>query len=75
MSGEMPRIEEIQQFALLGRGLCAYLIGSLWSDQIRLPLVIGNGTYALAAAVVLVSVAVSGLWCGKWSTVSIALPS
>ena len=46
---------------LLGRGLCAYLIGSLWSDQVRLPLVVRSDTYALAATVVLVSAVVSGL--------------
>jgi len=46
---------------LLGRGLCAYLIDSLWSDQIRLPLVINDASYALAAVVVLVSAVVSSL--------------
>ena len=46
---------------LLGNGLCAYLIHSLWDDQIRLPLVVGADTYALAATVVLVSAAFSGL--------------
>jgi len=46
---------------LLGRGLCAYLIDSLWSDQIRLPLVINDASYALAAVVVMVSAVVSSL--------------
>jgi len=46
---------------LLGRWLCAYVSHALSSDLFRIPLVTERATYALAAAVVLVSAAVSGL--------------
>jgi len=44
-----------------GRILCAYIAGALASDLFRVPLVIETNTYALAAAVVLVSASFSGL--------------
>jgi putative ABC transport system permease protein len=46
---------------LLGRWLCAYVSVELSSELFRIPLVTERSTYSLAAAVVLVSAAVSGL--------------
>ncbi|MBU4372484.1 MAG: ABC transporter permease [Proteobacteria bacterium] len=46
---------------LIGYWLCAYIAQALASDLFRVPLVIETKTYALAAAVVLVSASVSGL--------------
>lgn len=46
---------------LIGRELCALIARALESDLFRVPLVLEPGTYSLAAAVVLVSAAVSGL--------------
>jgi putative ABC transport system permease protein len=46
---------------LIGRGLCRYIATRLGSDLYRVPLVMEPGTYAFAAAVVLVSACVSGL--------------
>jgi putative ABC transport system permease protein len=46
---------------IFGRWLCAYVAVSLSSDLFRIPLVTEPGTYSLAAAVVLVSAAVSSL--------------
>lgn len=46
---------------LLGGQLCAYVSYALSSDLFRIPLVIEQSTYALAATVVVVSAAVSGL--------------
>ncbi len=46
---------------LFGRWLCAYVATTLSSDLFRIPLVTEPGTYSLAAAVVLVSAAVSSL--------------
>ncbi len=46
---------------LFGRWLCAYVAASLESDLFRIPLVTEPSTYSLAAAVVLVSAAVSAL--------------
>lgn len=46
---------------IIGRILCAYMIRSLQTDLFRIPLVLEGGTYALSAAVVLVSACVSGL--------------
>jgi putative ABC transport system permease protein len=45
----------------LGRGLCAYIATAVQSDLFRVPVVIENETYALGAAVVLVSASLSGL--------------
>lgn len=46
---------------IAGRLLCAYIAGALASDLFRVPLIIEMHTYALAAAVVLISAASSGL--------------
>jgi putative ABC transport system permease protein len=46
---------------LFGQWLCAYVAHSLESDLFRIPLVTEPSTYALAAAVVIVSASVSGL--------------
>lgn len=46
---------------LFGRGIAAYMVNELGSDLFRLPLVIDTSTYAMSAAVVLGSAAVSGL--------------
>ncbi len=46
---------------LIGYWLCAYIAQALASDLFRVPLVIEQRTYALAAAVVLASASVSGL--------------
>ncbi|MDH4164715.1 MAG: ABC transporter permease [Nitrospirota bacterium] len=46
---------------VFGRWLCAYVSIALSSDLFRIPLVTERATYALAALVVLVSAAVSGL--------------
>jgi putative ABC transport system permease protein len=46
---------------LLGRWLCAYVTVELSSELFRIPLVIERATYSLAATVVLISAAVSGL--------------
>jgi len=46
---------------VIGRGICAYVATALESDLFRVPVVIERGTYALAAAVVLVSACLSGL--------------
>jgi putative ABC transport system permease protein len=45
----------------IGRSLCAYIAHAIESDLFRIPVVTEPKTYALAAAVVLVSAAVSGL--------------
>lgn len=45
----------------VGRGLCLLLVMALQSELYRVPLVVERGTYALGAAVVLVSAAVSSL--------------
>jgi putative ABC transport system permease protein len=45
---------------LIGEGLCAYLAFKFQSDLYRIPLVVDPPTFALAAAVVLVSAAISG---------------
>lgn len=46
---------------LIGRGLCAYIAQALESDLFRIPVATEPSTYALAAAVVLVSASASGL--------------
>ncbi len=46
---------------VIGKGICIYVAKALESDLFRIPVIIGNGTYALAAAVVLVSACLSGL--------------
>ncbi|MHB8829908.1 MAG: ABC transporter permease [Syntrophales bacterium] len=46
---------------LAGRWLCAYIAGALASDLFRVPLIIETNTYALSAAVVLISASFSGL--------------
>lgn len=46
---------------LVGRGLCAYLVSRLQTDLYRVPLVLEADTYAVAAAVVLLSALVSGV--------------
>jgi putative ABC transport system permease protein len=45
----------------IGYRLCAYIAQALASDLYRVPLVIEDRTYAMAAAVVFISAAVSGL--------------
>ncbi len=45
---------------VVGRSICAYIATALESDLFRVPVVIERGTYALAAAVVLVSASLSG---------------
>jgi len=46
---------------VFGRGLCAYIVTAVESDLFRVPVVLENETYALGAAVVLLSASVSGL--------------
>ncbi|MEW6110049.1 MAG: FtsX-like permease family protein [Nitrospirota bacterium] len=46
---------------IIGRGMCAYIARALESDLFRIPVVIGHGTYSLAATVVIVSACLSGL--------------
>lgn len=46
---------------VIGYWLCGYIAQALASDLFRVPLVIEHRTYALAAAVVLASAAISGL--------------
>ncbi|MBN1664279.1 MAG: ABC transporter permease [Deltaproteobacteria bacterium] len=46
---------------VIGRGLCSYIAEAAASDIFRIPVVIEPATYAMAAAVVMVSAAVSGL--------------
>jgi len=46
---------------ILGRALCAYIVTAVESDLFRVPVVLENETYALGAAVVLLSASVSGL--------------
>jgi putative ABC transport system permease protein len=45
----------------LGRGLCAFITTAIESDLFRVPVVLESSTYALGAAVVLLSASVSGL--------------
>ena len=45
----------------LGRRLCAWMIANLPHELFRIPLVVLPDTYALAATVVLVAAAISGL--------------
>jgi len=44
-----------------GWGLCAYIAGAVESDLFRIPVVLEMKTFALAAAVVVISASVSGL--------------
>ncbi len=46
---------------VIGRGMSAYLASAIGSDLFRVPVLIGGGTYSLAAAVVVVSSCLSGL--------------
>lgn len=46
---------------IIGRSICTYIAGALASDLFRIPVVIGAGTYSLAATVVLASACLSGL--------------
>lgn len=46
---------------LIGLGLIAYIIQGVESDLYRIPLVVGTSVYALAAGVVLVASALSGI--------------
>lgn len=46
---------------LLGRGLCAYITTAVESDLFRVPVVVEPATYALGAAVVIISASVSAL--------------
>ncbi len=46
---------------IFGRGLCEYITTAVESDLFRVPVVLENETYALGAAVVLLSASVSGL--------------
>ncbi len=46
---------------LLGRAIAAYIAQAISSDLFRVPLVVEQGTYSLAAAVVVVSACLSGL--------------
>ena len=46
---------------ILGRGLCAYIATAIESDLFRVPVVLESSTYALGAAVVLLSASISGL--------------
>lgn len=45
---------------LMGYGLTAYMVVALGTDLYRVPLIINRDTYAFAAAVVLISAAISG---------------
>ncbi len=45
---------------VLGRVLCAYIAYAFQSDLYRIPLILQNGTYAFAAAVVLACTLISG---------------
>lgn len=46
---------------IIGRALCDYIAQAVASDIFRIPVVIEPATYSLAAAVVIVSVTISGL--------------
>ena len=46
---------------VIGRGFCIYLAKAAASDIFRIPVVIEPATYSMAAAVVIISAAVSGL--------------
>ncbi len=46
---------------IFGRGLCEYITTAVESDLFRVPVVLENETYALGAAVVLLSASLSGL--------------
>jgi putative ABC transport system permease protein len=46
---------------VIGRGLCSYLARAAASDIFRIPVIIEPATYSVAAAVVVISAAVSGL--------------
>jgi putative ABC transport system permease protein len=46
---------------LAGRLLCAFVARSIESDLFRIPFILEAGTYAQAAAVVIISAALSGL--------------
>ncbi len=46
---------------LVGRGIAAYIAGAISSDLFRVPAVVEQATYSLAAAVVVVSACLSGL--------------
>ncbi len=46
---------------LFGRGLCSYIVTAVESDLFRVPVVLEPATYALGAAVVLISATMSGL--------------
>ena len=46
---------------VIGKGICIYVAKALESDLFRIPVIIGSGTYTLAAVVVLVSACLSGL--------------
>jgi putative ABC transport system permease protein len=46
---------------VIGQGLCSYLARAAASDIFRIPVIIEPATYSMAAAVVVVSAAISGL--------------
>jgi len=46
---------------LIGRGICSYIARALESDLFRIPVIISQETYTLAATVVIVSACLSGL--------------
>jgi putative ABC transport system permease protein len=46
---------------LIGRGMSTYLARAIESDLFRIPVLVGDSTYSLAAAVVVVSACLSGL--------------
>ncbi|MBI5197161.1 MAG: ABC transporter permease [Nitrospirae bacterium] len=46
---------------LIGKMICVYMADAMASDLFRIPVVLESSTYSLAAAVVLVSAAISGL--------------
>jgi putative ABC transport system permease protein len=46
---------------LLGRGISSYISRAISSELFRVPLVVGDSTYSLAAAVVVISACFSGL--------------
>ncbi len=46
---------------VLGRGLCEYITTAVESDLFRVPVVLEHETYALGAAVVLISASLSGM--------------
>ena len=63
-AGDVPTLETLAAVPLgflFGHWLCAYVAKALESDLFRIPLVTEPSTYSLAATVVLVSAAVSGL--------------